>query len=129
VSVAGKAAEMEFCGLEKQTLGVGGDFVAIRRSLGMMARAGMLGPLGGAMVMRVTPNGAFSSIPPEMAEAMEEVFQRILKETRTALRENSHIVKALVSLLMEKEELFADEVEAFFDQFGLKTPKPTMFKD
>ena len=50
---------------------------------------------------------------------MEETFQRIMKETRKALRENEHIVRALVALLMEKEELLADEVKAFFDQYGL----------
>ena len=54
---------------------------------------------------------------------MEETFQRVMKETRKALRENEHIVRALVALLMEKEELLADDVKAFFDQYGLFTPE------
>lgn len=73
--------------------------------------------------------GVSTSVSPEMVEAMEETFQRVMKETRKALRENEHIVRALVQLLMEREELLADEVKAFFDQFGLHTPDPTMIKD
>ena len=60
---------------------------------------------------------------------MEEAFQRVLKETRMALRENAHIVKALVELLLEKEELLADEVKAFFDHYNLETPEPTLIRD
>ncbi|MEZ4668632.1 MAG: AAA family ATPase [Anaerolineae bacterium] len=131
VSVGGKAAEMEFCGLDNQTLGVGGDFASIRNGLNAMALAGMLGPLGGA-VGRVqdamaTGSNNLVSPTPEMAAAMEETFQQILKETREALRQNGHIVEALVQLLMQKEELLSDEVRAFFDQYGLTTPDPTTF--
>ena len=129
VFVAGKAAEMEFCGLKNQTLGVGGDFAAIRGWLGMMARAGMLGPLGGSLRLSVSMMGASTSVSPEMAEAMEVAFQRVLKETRKALRENEQIMRALVALLMEREELLADESKAFFDQYGLYTPEPSMIKD
>jgi molybdopterin converting factor small subunit len=46
-----------------------------------------------------------------------------------ALRENAHIMNALVDLLLEQEELLADEVRAFFDQYGLYTPDPTIVKD
>lgn len=128
-SAAGKAAEIEFCGLQNQTLGVAGDFASIRFWLGMMARAGMLGPLGGAMGMRVTAMGIMTEVPPDMVEAMEETFQRILRETRKALRQNEHIMRALVALLMEKEELFAEDVKAFFDQYGLFTPAPSMIRN
>jgi hypothetical protein len=31
--------------------------------------------------------------------------------------------EALIALLMIKDELLADEVEHFFDQYGLYTPK------
>jgi hypothetical protein len=31
--------------------------------------------------------------------------------------------EALIKLMMEKDELLANEVEAFFDQYGLFTPK------
>ncbi len=93
-----------------------------------MARAGMLGPLGGALRIGVSAFGMSTSVSPEMAEAMEETFQRIMKETRKALRENEPIVRALVALLMEHEELLSEEVKAFFDQYGLFTPEATMIK-
>ncbi len=135
VFAAGRAAEIEFFGMAQQTLGVlggmgsmNGDFGSIRRLLGFMARAGMLGPLGGSLRIGVTMMGMSTSVSPEMNEAMEETFQRIMKETRKALRENETIVRALVALLSEKEELLADEVKAFFDQYGLYTPEPTMIK-
>jgi len=71
VAVAGKAGEIEFCGLNNQTLGVGGDFGSIRRILGLMARAGMLGPLGGSLRIGVSMLGLTTSVSPEMVEAME----------------------------------------------------------
>jgi cell division protease FtsH len=129
VSVAGKAAEIEFCGLQNQTLGVGGDFFNIRMLLRQMALAGMLGPLGGASAFRFSMMGMSQEIPPEMAQAMEETFQQVLNETRTALRQHSEVVHALVKRLMEQEELLADDVKAFFDQYGLHTPEPTIVKD
>ncbi|MCC6805096.1 MAG: AAA family ATPase [Anaerolineae bacterium] len=129
VACAGRAGEVEFCGLKNQTLGVGGDFSSIRRLLGFMARAGMLGPLGGALRIGVSMTGMSTSVSPEMLEAMEETFQRVMKETRKALRDNEHIVRALVELLLEREELLADDVKAFFDSYGLYTPEPTMIKD
>jgi cell division protease FtsH len=129
VAVAGKAAEIEFCGLQNQTLGVGGDFYNIRMILRQMALAGMLGPLGGAASFRFSMFGISQDIPPEMAQAMEETFQQILQETRTALRERGDVVRALVARLMEQEEMLADDVRAFFDQFGLFTPEPTVVKD
>jgi hypothetical protein len=46
-----------------------------------------------------------------------------------ALREHSEVVHALVDLLMENEELLAEEVRAFFDQYGLHTPDPTIIRD
>lgn len=127
VSVAGKAGEMEFCGLGSQTLGVGGDFRSIRSILTSMALAGMLGPLGGAMgrTQDIAQTGMTGVAPtPEMQAAMEEMFQDILRETRQALRANTHIMNALVERLLEKEEMLADEVAAFFDTFGLHTPAP-----
>jgi cell division protease FtsH len=129
VSVAGKAAEIEFGGLANQTLGVGGDFMHIRYWLSLMAGAGMLGPLGATMGDRRDVLESGSYVTPEMAQAMEEVFQKILTETREALRQNSVILDALVNVLMEREELLADDVRAFFDQYGLFTPDPTMIID
>ncbi len=128
-AVAGKAGEVEFCGLKGQTLGVGGDFANIRAILRQMALSGMLGPLGGALRISYTMMGSSTSVSPEMADAMEETFQRVLKETRKALREHEPMVRALVALLMEKDELLADEVKAFFDAYGLHTPDPTMIRD
>jgi cell division protease FtsH len=124
VAVAGKAAEIEFCGLQNQTLGVGGDFYVIRERLLAMAFAGMFGPLGAAMINTFIPMQN-----PELTDRMEETFQQVLYEMRLALRKNSHIVEALVERLMETPEMLSDEVKAFFDEFGLKTPVPTMLQD
>ncbi|MBL8118292.1 MAG: AAA family ATPase [Anaerolineae bacterium] len=133
VAVAGKAAEIEFCGLENQTLGVAGDFMSIRNTLNRMALAGMLGTLGGAVGraqdFMVTGSNSFASPTPEMAQAMEETFQNLLRETRETLRENRETVEALVQVLLDKEELLADEVRTFFDRYNLPTPDPTTFVD
>jgi ATP-dependent Zn protease len=140
VAVGGKAAEIEFAGLASQSLmvmsgrrGGGGDFDTIRNILNMMALAGMFGPLGGALGRSQdaahTGVGSLNAPNPAMVQSMDETFQQVLTETRSALREHGHIVEALVKLLLEKEELLADEVRAFFDQYGLHTPDPTAIVD
>lgn len=129
VAAAGRAAEVEFCGLGEQTLGVGGDFTSIRNILTMMAQAGMLGPLGGTLGWEVINGRVSSRIPPEMLQAMDETFLRVLNETRIALREHDVMIKALVDLLLDKEEILADEVEQFFNQYGFVTPKATMIQE
>jgi cell division protease FtsH len=112
VAVAGKAGEMEFCGIHEQTLGVGGDFASIRAVLRMMADAGMFGAIGINQ-----PEGK------EVAQMMEETFLAVLSEVRMALRIHHEMGEALIRLLMEKNELLANEVEAFFDQYGFYTPR------
>ncbi|MBL8118291.1 MAG: AAA family ATPase [Anaerolineae bacterium] len=121
VAVAGKAGEMEFAGEDAQTLGVGigwgdgSDFGRIRAVLYRMADAGMFGPLGA--------NLRGTNYSPEMSEAMENTFRSVLEEVRMVLRIQREMGDALIKLLLEKEELYADDVEAFFDQYGLYTPK------
>lgn len=121
VAIGGKAAEMEFAGEDSQSLGVGigwgdrSDFGRIREALWRMANAGMFGPLGANL------NG--TNYSPEMTEAMEDMFRMVLDEVRIAFRLHKAMGDALIKLLIEKKELFADEVEAFFDQYGLYTPK------
>jgi len=112
VAVAGKAGEMEFCGEQEQTLGVGGDFTYIRFILRRMAGVGMFGPLG------VNKPEA-----KEVLDRMEETFLTVLDEVREMLRVHHEMGESLIALLMHKEELLANEVEAFFDQYGLYTPK------
>jgi ATP-dependent Zn protease len=121
VAVAGKAGEMEFVSEGAQTLGVlgpGGDFNRIREVLFSMAYAGMFGPLGANF------NG--SNYTPDMREAMEDTFRQGLDEVRLALRAHRAMGEALIQELMDKDELLANEVEAFFDQYGLHTPKVTL---
>lgn len=112
VAVAGRAGELEFCGVGQETLGVGGDFASIRFALNMMAEAGMFGALGVSK-----PEAK------EVLKLMEEAFVMVLTEVRMALREHHDMGEALINLLLEKEELHSGEVEAFFDQYGLYTPK------
>ena len=113
VAVAGKAGEMEFGGMDEQTLGVGGDFAGIRYWLTRMSEAGMFGPLG-----LVDPE-----TNKEVKRMMEEVFLAALNDARIDLRLHREMGEHLIALLVEKDELYADEVEAFFDEYGLYTPK------
>ncbi|KXK16901.1 MAG: hypothetical protein UZ15_CFX003002594, partial [Chloroflexi bacterium OLB15] len=59
----------------------------------------------------------------EMRERMEETFRTVLAEVRMALRMHHEMGEKLIALLLEKEELLADDVEKFFDEYGLYTPK------
>jgi hypothetical protein len=65
-------------------------------------------------------------IPKAVRESMEEAFRMALDEVRMALRLHREMGEALINLLLEKEELLADDVEKFFDQYGLFTPKPSL---
>ncbi len=123
VSVAGRAGEIEYCGVDQQTLGVGGDFANVRAVLNLMADAGMFGVVG---TMGMTSSSEVSS---ELRARMEETFRMALDEVRMALRLHPEMGEALIQLLLEKEELLADEVEAFFDQYGLYTPKVELNRD
>ncbi len=121
VHAAGRAAELEFVGDDGQSMEVGlgmgdrTDFGMIRETLMYMANAGMFGPLGG--------NLRGQNYPPEMREAMENTFQSVMEEVRLVLRMHRPMGEALIQKLVEKEELFSEEIEAFFDQYGLYTPK------
>jgi cell division protease FtsH len=130
-SIAGKAAEMEFCGLESQTLGVAGDFSGIFGRLFDMTMAGMFGAMGANVRWELNPQTGMMErrLTPEQAVTIDRMYQELLTETRQALREHAQIVHALVKLLLEKEELLADEVRAFFDEYGLYTPDPTVIRD
>jgi cell division protease FtsH len=130
VGLAGKAAEIEFCGAQNQTVLVGEDLSKVVNLLGAMANAGMFETMGAAMSMRWDMlRGPVTSLTPEQSKAIEEMYQKLLRETRTRLRESADVVHALAELLIEKEELMADEVRAFFDQYGLFTPDPTIIRD
>ncbi|MFN8528341.1 MAG: AAA family ATPase [Anaerolineae bacterium] len=137
VAVAGRAAEIEFCGLKNQTLIAAfgstshpSDLYIIRTLLNSMAMAGMFGPLGGAIPnFTVSMMGVRPGQPNKaMVQAMEEAYQEILRETRAMLRERGDILLKLRDLLLKKHEISADEVRAFFDTFGLHTPDPTLIR-
>ncbi len=112
VAVAGRAGEIEFCGEPEQTLGVGGDFAGIRAVLNAMASAGMFGSMG-----------VYQPEAQEVLKLKEEVFLEVLTEVRIAMRQHHEMGEHLISILVEQDEMLADEVEAFFDQYGLHTPK------
>lgn len=124
VSIAGKAGEMEFAGEGSQTLGVGvgfgdgSDFGTIRNQLRRMANAGMFGMVG-----------ASGRLTKDLEQRMEETFHMVLDEVRMTLRMEREMVEALIQVLVDKEEMLADEVEAFFDQYGLYTPKVQISAD
>lgn len=123
VAVAGKAGEMEYCGEGSQSLGVGvgfgggSDFGRIRQTLWRMADAGMFGTMGANF------HEGVANYSPEMVEAMEETFRMVLDEVRMAFRLHSEMGEELIATLIDRDEMLADEVEAFFDKYGLPTPK------
>lgn len=116
VGIGGRAGELEFCGENSQSLGVGtgfgdgSDFGNIRSILTLMANVGMFGPMG-------------AHYSDELTEEMENTFRSVLEEVRLSFRAHKEMGEALIKLMLEKEEIFADEVEAFFDKYGLYTPK------
>lgn len=136
VMIAGKAAEIEFCGIEYQTLLVAAgddyrnrsDYANMQELLMAMSAAGMFGAMGGAMfwTFDMTRGQYTNRLTPDQAHAIDEAYQQILTGTRHQLREHAHIVEALAQLLLKKEELLAEEIEAFFDQYGLHTPEPSV---
>jgi cell division protease FtsH len=125
VLIAGRAAEIEFCGEANQSFTAlmgppdRSHFKLLQDLLYYMTSAGMMGTMGGSM-------GMSGGLTPDQAKAIDDLYQRVLQETRQTLRENKHIVEALVALLLEKEELMGEEVRAFFDQYNLFTPDPTV---
>jgi cell division protease FtsH len=130
VAIAGKAAEIEFCGIENQSTLVGRDLNRVYSLLAQMANAGMFETMGATSgVVFDMFRGPSMQWTREQAKAIEEAYQQVLRETRVALREHGEIVHALTDLLMEKEELLTDDVRAFFDQYGLYTPDPTIIRD
>lgn len=132
VFVAGKAAEIEFCGAPNQTVMVERHLTMVKNILEAMAMAGILGPLGGTVGrIQDTPFGKQLALntSPEMNEAMEQKFQEMLKECREALRTNGHIVERLVALLLEKGEINANDIRVFFDEYGLHTPDPILLEE
>ena len=130
VAVAGKAAEIEYCGIGFQSTLVGRDLNRAYGLLAAMANAGMLGTMGATTSMEYDPfRGGRIKWTPEQAKAIEEAYQDVLRETRVALREHVELMEELVGLLLEKEELLTDEVRDFFDRYGLFTPEPTIVRD
>jgi len=58
-----------------------------------------------------------------MSEEMENAFRTVLEDVRLSFRLHKEMGEALIKLILEKKEMFADEIEQFFDQYGLYTPK------
>jgi cell division protease FtsH len=130
VAVAGKAAEIEYCGIGMQSTLVGRDLNRAYSLLAAMANAGMLGTMGATSTLVYDPmSGIRNKWTREQARAIEEAYQEALRETRIALRDHAELMEELVDLLLEKEELLTDEVRAFFVGYGLHTPEPTIVRD
>ncbi|MDZ4764511.1 MAG: AAA family ATPase, partial [Chloroflexota bacterium] len=121
VAIGGKAGEMEFCGEGAQTLGVGigfgdgSDFGQIRVVLQRMASAGMFGALGASSFDPETNK--------ELRERMDELFRTVLEEVRMAFRIHRAMGEALIARLLQHEEMHAEQVELFFNDYGYYTPR------
>lgn len=132
VAIAGKAAEIEFCGAQNQSVLVGSDLENVIDRLSDMANAGMFGSMGATISYRFDrsrPRGYATNHTHDQQRAIEEAYQQVLSETRIALRDHGEVVDALVEMLLEKEELLPDEIRTFFDQYGLHTPDPSIIRD
>ena len=132
-ALAGRAAEIEFCGADNQTRLFEDDLYVrygVVDILRMMASAGMFETMGANMGLVFNMfSGVSQRLTPEQARGIEEVYQQVLQETRQALRDHADVVTALADLLSEKDELLADELRDFFEAHGFETPEITIVRD
>lgn len=116
--LSGKAAEIEFLGMPQQSVLVKEDFNRAQNLLLNMSYAGMFGVMG-----------AKSGLTDDQTSRVEEMYQQVLLETRQTIRKYGAVVKELTALLLEREELSAEEIRAFFDRYELFTPDPSAVID
>jgi len=116
--LSGKAAEIEFLGMPQQSMLVKEDFDRAQNLLLNMSYAGMFGVMG-----------AKSGLTDDQTSRVEEMYQQVLLETRQSIRKYGSIVKELTAMLLEREELSAEEIRAFFDRYELYTPDPSAVVD
>ncbi len=109
VSLGGRAAELEIFSIAMT--GASNDLENVRRLLHMMANTAMLGKLG-----------AGPDVTAQMGDEMEAIYQAQLERTRTALQVNREVLDRIVDVLMEKEEIDFEEVQALFADCGCKLP-------
>jgi SpoVK/Ycf46/Vps4 family AAA+-type ATPase len=108
--LGGRAAEMEIFGIEMA--GASNDLENVRRLLRTMAGTGMLSKLGTG-----------PDVAQQMSDEMETIYQEQLERTRAALRANREVVDPIVNVLMEKEEIDFEEVQALFADCGCELPE------
>ncbi len=109
VALGGRAAEEEVFGVAMT--GAANDLERIRGLLRTLAVTGMLSRLG-----------AGSDVSKEMSDEMEAIYREQLERTREALRVNREVLDRIVAVLMEKEEIGFQEVQAIFAECGCKLP-------
>jgi len=103
VSLAGRAAELEFLG--GAHTGARSDMMAVRARLLNLAEEGYFSSLG----YKPEPTD-------DLIKEMDELVERCMERARRTLREHADKVKSLVDELLEKEELDAEEVAAILGQ-------------
>ncbi len=109
VALGGRAAEEEVFGVAMT--GAANDLEHVRGLLRTLAVTGMLSRLG-----------AGPDPSREMSEEMETIYREQLERTREALRQNREALDRTVAVLMEKEEIGFQEVQAIFAECGCKLP-------
>jgi len=116
VGIAGRVAEIEFLG--EPHMGASSDMMKVRGWLGRLAEEGVFSTLG------------YSNQPTaELTKEMDRYLGRLTEVTRQVLRRHADKVQALVSALMDKGELNAEEVLAILGPRPGKNERPPQEQD
>jgi cell division protease FtsH len=109
ISLAGRAAELEFLG--GAHLGAGSDMMSVRGRALQLAQEGYFSTLG----YKLEPT-------PKLTREMDALVERLMERTRRTLRSHADKVEALVVELLEKEELDEEAVAAVLGERPAREP-------
>jgi cell division protease FtsH len=110
VALGGRAADELFH--HTATTGAYSDLMGVRSTLMRMAQVAMFETLGFSIF---TGLGQDTEPSEDLLKAMDELYLKLLARTKGALERNRAAVEALATVLQEKEELDADEVQNVLD--------------
>jgi cell division protease FtsH len=106
VALGGRAADELFH--HTSTTGAYADLMSVRSTLMRMAQVAMFETLGFSIF---TGLGQDTEPSEDLLKAMDQLYVTLLKRTKEVLQRNRVAVETLATVLEEKEELDADEVQ------------------
>jgi cell division protease FtsH len=106
VALGGRAADELFH--HTSTTGAYADLMSVRSTLMRMAQVAMFETLGFSIF---TGLGQDTEPSEDLLKAMDQLYITLLKRTKEVLRRNRVAVETLATVLEEREELDADEVQ------------------